>query len=91
MNDWDADVFDHSNLPFLRGGLLEASVTGSRPISNFGAVPESVKARWGSEWKKAALNWYDRAGTITCEAETLSYRHNYIDLDPLTRISSVIL
>jgi gluconate 2-dehydrogenase alpha chain len=82
MNDWDADLFDHSKLPFLRGGMLEASVTGARPISNFGAVPESIKARWGSEWKKAAVDSFDRTGAIGLLAEHLAYKSNFMDLDP---------
>jgi gluconate 2-dehydrogenase alpha chain len=82
MNDFDADLFDHTNLPFLRGGMLEASVTGGRPISNFGAVPESVKARWGSEWKDAAVRYFDRTGTIALLAEHLAYKSNFMDLDP---------
>ena len=83
MNDLDADIFDHSQRPFLRGGLLEASVTGGRPISNFGPVPESVKARWGPEWKKAAVDSFDRTGTIGLLGEHLAYRGNFMDLDPV--------
>jgi gluconate 2-dehydrogenase alpha chain len=82
MNDFDADVFDHTDLSFLRGGMLEASITGGRPISNFGAVPESVKGRWGSDWKAAAVHYFDRTGTITLLAEHLAYRTNFMDLDP---------
>jgi gluconate 2-dehydrogenase alpha chain len=67
----------------LRGGAIRLSGSGDNPISSFGRIPPGeVSSNWGSAWKQAALNWYDRAGTITCEAETLSYRHNYIDLDP---------
>ena len=82
MNDFDADVFDHSNLPFLRGGMLEVSVTGARPISNFGAVPGNVKARWGAEWKKSAVHYFDRTGTIALLGEHLAYKGNFMDLDP---------
>ena len=56
ISDLDADVFDHGKLPFLRGGTLSAMSFGHRPIANFGAVPRSIKAHWGSEWKKAALS-----------------------------------
>src|SRR5262249_18308965 len=30
-----------------------------------------------------AVQWYDKSSSINCEAETLSYRENYIDLDPV--------
>jgi gluconate 2-dehydrogenase alpha chain len=60
--DFDGDLFDHSGLPFLRGGILLALSLGFRPTANFGVLPQSVKPKWGSEWKKAALHYYDRTG-----------------------------
>jgi gluconate 2-dehydrogenase alpha chain len=70
--DFDADVFDHTGVDFLR----------FKPMTNFGVVPPSVKSRWGSEWKKAAVHWYDRTGRIQLYGEHLAYRGNYMDLDP---------
>jgi gluconate 2-dehydrogenase alpha chain len=81
ISDWDADVFDHGKLPFLRGGTLSAMSFGHRPIANFGAVPRSIKAHWGSEWKKAAISYYDRTGRIGFAGEHLPYKTNYMDLD----------
>ena len=83
MNDLDGDLFDHSELPFLRGGLLSASIRGAMPVSTFGVVPKSVKARWGSEWKKAAVQYFDRTGTVSFEGEHLAYKGNFMDLDPV--------
>ena len=82
MSDFDGDNFDHSQLGFLRGGLLEARNTGGHPIAEFGEVPPPVKARWGSEWKKAAVEYFDRTGRITVSGEHLAYKGNYMDLDP---------
>ena len=82
MNDFDGDIFDHGKLAFIRGGLFAAAATGARPVSNFGSVPPSVKARWGSEWKKAAVNSFDRTGSIAFLAEHLAYKVNFSDLDP---------
>jgi gluconate 2-dehydrogenase alpha chain len=81
VSDFDADVFDHSNLPFLRGGALSAMSFGHRPIANFGTVPRSVKTYWGSEWKKAAISYYDRIGRIGFTGEHLAYKTNCLDLD----------
>ena len=64
IGDLDGDAFDRGNLPFLRGGTLGARGYGFQPIANFGVVPHSVKAKWGSEWKKAAVDYYDRNGVI---------------------------
>lgn len=82
ISDFDGDVFDHSRLPFLRGGTLLAMSMGYRPIANFGILPASVKAGWGSSWKKAALEYYDRTGFIGFSGEHLAYKSNYMDLDP---------
>jgi gluconate 2-dehydrogenase alpha chain len=82
ISDFDGDVLDHSNLPFLRGGTFSASAYGAQPISGFGAVPPSVKARWGAEWKRAAVASYDRSDAITFSGEHVSYKSNFYDLDP---------
>ena len=82
ISDFDGDLFDHSGLPFLRGGILVAMSMGYRPIANFGILPPSVKAGWGSGWKKAALECYDRTGLIGFSGEHLAYKGNYMDLDP---------
>jgi gluconate 2-dehydrogenase alpha chain len=82
ISDFDGDNFDHSNLPFIRGGLLRAMGAGSQPIASFGTVPALVKARWGSDWKKAAVYWYDRVGGIALSGEHIPYKTNYMDLDP---------
>jgi gluconate 2-dehydrogenase alpha chain len=82
ISDFDGDVFDHSKVRFLRGGTIYAMSFGYRPIASFGVLPASVKTRWGSEWKKASLHYYDRAGRITSSSEHLPYKSNYMDLDP---------
>ena len=67
----------------LRGGNIRLMSTGEGAIASFGGIPPGeAKSDWGSEWKKAALTWHDRAGSISSEAEHLAYRQNYLDLDP---------
>ena len=82
MSDFDGDTLDHSKLGFLRGGYLAARGYGFQPIANFGVLPHSVRATWGSEWKKAAANYYDRTGVINFIGEHLAYKSNFLDLDP---------
>ena len=82
MSDFDGDVFDHSNVDFLRGGSIYTVCYGFRPMANFGVTPPSVKSTWGSDWKKSALNYYDRTGRISFYGEHLAYRDNYMSLDP---------
>jgi gluconate 2-dehydrogenase alpha chain len=83
INDFDADVFDHTGLPFLRGGSIYTVCYGFRPMANFGVLPSSARAKWGSDWKAAAMRYYDRTGRISFYGEHLAYRGNYLDLDPV--------
>ena len=83
ISDFDADIFDHSNLPFIRGGMIGAMSVGTQPLSTFGNVPNSLKIpRWGAAWKKAAIEWYDNTGVVSFSGEQIPYRGNRFDLDP---------
>ena len=83
LSDFDGDVFDHTSLPFLRGGYFAARAYGFQPIASFGVLPGSVKSTWGAEWKKAAVSYYDRTGVISFAGEHLAYKTNFMDLDPV--------
>lgn len=82
VSDWDGDTFDHSHLPFLRGGSFTVMHITEGPVANFGVLPPSVKSRWGPDWKKAGLYYYDRTARIGFSGEHLAYKGNYMDLDP---------
>ena len=82
INDFDADVFDHSQLDFIRGGSIYTVCYGFRPMANFGVMPAGRAPAWGEAWKQAALRYYDNTGRISFYGEHLAYRHNYMDLDP---------
>ncbi|HMD40806.1 MAG TPA: GMC family oxidoreductase [Candidatus Acidoferrum sp.] len=81
FNDLDGDFIDHSQLPFLRGGPFLARSARSLPVGEADVLPKSVKAKWGSEWKKAMLHYFDRTGRISFLGEHLAYKGNYMDLD----------
>jgi gluconate 2-dehydrogenase alpha chain len=83
IDDYDADNFDHTDLPFLRGGILRALSDTGLPIRTFGIVPQSVKGKWGSDWKKASIYYYDRTASINFIGEHMAYKGNYMDLDPV--------
>jgi gluconate 2-dehydrogenase alpha chain len=83
ISDFDGKEGLEGHRGVLRGGNIRVMSGGDPPISSFGAVPPgSTKRDWGADWKKASLEWHDRAGAITTEAEHLSFHHNYLDLDP---------
>jgi len=83
FSDYDRDDLDRSSLNFLRGGYFGARGYGFQPIGSFGVLPNSVKATWGSDWKKAAVFFYDRTATIGFAGEHLAYKTNLMDLDPV--------
>jgi gluconate 2-dehydrogenase alpha chain len=83
LGDFEADPGPNAPATVLRGGTIRASSGGEGPIASWGKiVPGEAKSNWGSEWKKAALNWHDRVCDLTSEAEHMAYRQNYLDLDP---------
>jgi gluconate 2-dehydrogenase alpha chain len=85
IRDFDGDHVDHGPLDFVGGAYIIALAIGYRPIAHFGVTPPSVKATWGSEWKKSAMAEYDRTATLTINGEHLAYKTNYLDLDPVYR------
>jgi len=87
IRDLDGDNFDHGDLNFVGGAYVNAPAHGDRPIANFGVVPPSVKATWGSAWKKAAVESFDQTASFGISGEHLAYRTNYLDLDPTYRDS----
>jgi gluconate 2-dehydrogenase alpha chain len=82
IGDFEGDVLDQSNLPFLRGGTIQGNSVGTQPIAAFGVLPRSFKATWGEDWKKASIDYYDRTGVISFSGEQIPHKGNYFDLDP---------
>jgi gluconate 2-dehydrogenase alpha chain len=82
VSDFDSDLIDKTELPFLQGGSFNVSNLTTGPIANFGTLPPSMQARWGSDWKKASLYHYDRSSGIRFAGEHLAYKGNCMDLDP---------
>jgi gluconate 2-dehydrogenase alpha chain len=69
----------------LRGGIANGGGGGaSHPIAAFGRIPPGhAKRSWGSDWKKASIEFYDRLGAGGgFEMDHLAYKHNFLDLDP---------
>ena len=63
--------------------MLSLNGNGDLPIGAFGALPPGAsKSNWGAEWKATSLKWHDRVAQLNMYGEHMSYRQNYIDLDP---------
>jgi gluconate 2-dehydrogenase alpha chain len=84
ISDFDGDIgFTGVEDGPLRLGMIALSSTGDGPIGSFGNMPPGAsKSNWGSEWKKAALEWKDHSASIGLSGEHLAWRQNYMDLDP---------
>lgn len=81
VDDFNGDNFDHTGLDFLHGGEIYITQTGRRPIVN-NSVPPGVERSWGSEFKKASVNYFNSSLSISAQGAVLPYVDNYLDLDP---------
>jgi len=86
VDEFNSDNFDHANLGFIRGGNIACNNTGARPILNLGPLPPGSPT-WGSSWKAAAKQYYNRVVSFGMQGESPAYRQNYADLDPAYRDS----
>lgn len=80
MSDFAADNFDHSNLDFIGGGAIEFRQYGDGAIAS-NHVPKGTP-RWGKEFKKNSIFYANRNLNIWYTPNIMSWRHNYMDLDP---------
>ncbi|HKZ11794.1 MAG TPA: GMC family oxidoreductase [Rhodanobacteraceae bacterium] len=80
VDDFNGDNFDHAGKGFLGGGYLALWNTGGRPILQH-HLPKGAPS-WGSGWKQAMHDNYLTACSIATHGAVMSYRDNYLDLDP---------
>lgn len=80
MDDFDGDNFDHGPLGFVGGATINCINTGGRPIQQL-SLPAGTPT-WGAEWKKAAKENYVYQTSVGSQGSVMSYRDNYLDLDP---------
>lgn len=81
ITDFAADNFDHTDLDFIGGGAIELRQYGFAAISSSNNIKEGTPS-WGADYKKESLNYAYRALQIWYTNNTMSYWHNYTDLDP---------
>ncbi len=80
MDDFDGDNFDHGPLGFIGGSSINCINTGGRPIQQL-SLPAGTPT-WGAGWKKAAKESYIYQTSLGAQGSVMSYRDNYLDLDP---------
>lgn len=80
VDDFNGDNFDHTGKGFIGGGYIALWNTGGRPILQQYLPKGSPK--WGTGWKKAVHDDYLYSTHMQCHGAVMSYRDNYLDLDP---------
>jgi gluconate 2-dehydrogenase alpha chain len=95
--DYQADLFDHSDLDFIGGSMIYSSPLERQPVTSAGdfplgagssgAVPGGVppgsveRIAWGREWKESLRKW-DHYGAVRIQGDSLPYEDHRFDLDP---------
>lgn len=83
IDEFNGDNFDHGPHGFIGGGYIALWNTGGRPILQHHVPKDAPK--WGAGWKKAMKENYLTATSIATHGSVMSYRQNYLDLDPTYR------
>ncbi len=80
IDDFYADNYDHGPHRFVGGGVIWGRQTGTGPVRDL-PVPKGAP-RWGSGWKKAAVENFLHTGQIQAQCSNMPYRQCFLDLDP---------
>jgi len=80
IDDFGINQMDFANVGFIGGGYISAGGSHGQPIRAI-PLPRGTPA-WGSPWKSAIKEWYGHSMWIGSHASCMSYRSNYMDLDP---------
>lgn len=83
VDNFNGENFDHGPLGFIGGGYIALWNTGGRPILQHQLPKDAPK--WGSGWKQAMHDNYLTSASIATHGSVMSYRSNYLDLDPTWR------
>ena len=73
-------TFSETLVGFVGGASVACAYTNGRPIL-YRPVPPGTPA-WGSAWKKAVHDTYQRVTSVGAQGSVMSYRDNHLDLDP---------
>ncbi|MEB6548779.1 GMC family oxidoreductase [Heyndrickxia sporothermodurans] len=80
LDDYNGDNFDHSNLDFIHGGMIQYNQSGMRPIQN-NAVPSGTPT-WGKDFKKTSIKYANRYLSVGSQGSSMPFQHHFLDLDP---------
>ena len=85
IDDFNGDHHDFAESGYIGGGGASTGSNGGAPIGHHPSPPGTP--RWGSAWKKAVVDTYQRFTGVGSQGSVMSYRQCYLDLDPTYRDS----
>jgi gluconate 2-dehydrogenase alpha chain len=83
IDEFNGDNFDHGPLGFVGGAYVQTQMVGGAPI-RFHPTPRGTP-KWGLQWKHAVAKHYNHSMTINASGSNMSWRNNYLSLDPTYR------
>ena len=88
IDDFNADNFDHSGLPFIRGAQISVSpadLEGGPIGAAMSMNPPPGIPRWGAAYRDFLAKYFARYAAVIAQTENLPYGDQTIDLDPDVR------
>ena len=82
FNDISPGNFDGPGLGILGGAKIHSSQATGSPLTT--SLPKGTPA-WGQGWKEGMQDWYGHSMKVSITTTCMSYRDNYMDLDPTYR------
>lgn len=79
FNDFSPGNFDAAPYGFVGGAKVQSAQSSGAPIGT--ALPKGAPS-WGAGWKKGMKDWYGHSMKVSITTTCMSYRGNYLDLDP---------
>jgi gluconate 2-dehydrogenase alpha chain len=83
IDDFGTNNLDFGKLGFIGGSYISSLQYNGQPIRSLPVPPGTPK--WGAGWKRAIGEWYGHYMNVASHGSVMSYRGNYLDLDPTYR------
>jgi gluconate 2-dehydrogenase alpha chain len=80
IDDFGIDNVDFGKEGFIGGSYWRIGQGNGQPIRSM-ALPAGTPS-WGAGWKKGIGDWYGHSMSMGSNGSNMSYRQNYLDLDP---------
>jgi gluconate 2-dehydrogenase alpha chain len=83
IDDFNGDHYDFAKAGYIGGGGISAGQNSGDPLG-YHPVPPGAP-QWGAGWKKAMVETYQHTTGVGHQGAVMSYRQNFLDLDPTYR------